>query len=365
MNQANKIIKYLAIAFGIFLVVTIISAIMGGILSIGSIFTNDKLTDLKQLEINDDFKKINIEVNSININIKKGETFKVETNNKYIRHNVKDGVLNIVENKINLYKKDSTDLIIYIPDTIYDYVSIENGAGKVYIETLNTKKLNLDLGAGKVEILNMEVLDEAEMNGGAGEISINNGNINNLDFDMGVGKATITSAIMGNSEISAGVGELKLTLYGKKEDYKIEAKKGLGTFKIDNEDVSENTYGSGNNKIIVEGGIGTVNIKYTLRLEIHDFVYFTRTYHILNITPSQEENTYYVTLQQFQGEVDTVLIKNLKQNLEIGKNYEFKFEKDCSLKIEDNIDSIFENTRISKITETNKEGLEQVQDSIR
>ena len=98
---------------------------------------------LKQLEINDDFKKINIEVNSININIKKGETFKVETNNKYIRHNVKDGVLNIVENKINLYKKDSTDLIIYMPDSIYDYVSIENGAGKVYIETLNTKKTKL------------------------------------------------------------------------------------------------------------------------------------------------------------------------------------------------------------------------------
>ena len=41
MNQVNKVIKYLAIAFGLFLVFNIVSGIMYGFISIGNIFSDD------------------------------------------------------------------------------------------------------------------------------------------------------------------------------------------------------------------------------------------------------------------------------------------------------------------------------------
>ena len=50
----------------------------------------------------------------------------------------------------------------YKHDFIFDGIAIETGAGKVDIETLTTKKLYLDLGAGRVEIDNLVALDEAK-----------------------------------------------------------------------------------------------------------------------------------------------------------------------------------------------------------
>ena len=98
--------------------------------------------------------------------------------------------------------------------------------------------------------------------------------------------------------------------------------------------------------------------------ELSEFKKYTRTYHLLNKTQAQEVNSYYLTLQVFQGEVDTVLVKNVEQNLEVGKTYEFNFERNDNNKINDSIDSIFENSKIIFIKETDKVGLEQIQDDI-
>ena len=49
--------------------------------------------------------------------------------------------------------------------------------------------------------------------------------------------------------------------------------------------------------------------------------------------------------------------------LKIEKNYEFTFEY-SNENIEDNIKSIFNNATLSKIVETDKQGLDQIQDSI-
>ena len=57
MSRLQKIIKYLAIAFAIFLTFSIISGIMYGISFLGSLVTNEEssITDkLNYLEINDD-----------------------------------------------------------------------------------------------------------------------------------------------------------------------------------------------------------------------------------------------------------------------------------------------------------------------
>ena len=92
---------------------------------------------------------------------------------------------------------------------------------------------------------------------------------------------------------------------------------------------------------------------------------FTRTYQVLNIAESNDQNYLYLTIRQFQvDEVVTVKVKrNLANTTEVNKYYEFSFEN-ADNEIEDNIDSIFENATLKDITETDKIGLEQVQDKL-
>ena len=93
---------------------------------------------------------------------------------------------------------------------------------------------------------------------------------------------------------------------------------------------------------------------------------FTRTYQVLNIAESDDENYLHLTIKRFQiDEVETVKVeKNLASMVEVNKYYEFTFEN-TNNKLEDNIKSIFENTILKQITETDKTGLEQVQDVIK
>ena len=92
---------------------------------------------------------------------------------------------------------------------------------------------------------------------------------------------------------------------------------------------------------------------------------FTRTYEVLNIEESNDENYLYLTIRQFQQEeVETVkVLKNLANSIEINKNYEFTFKK-ANLNIEDSIKSIFENAELISIKETDKTGLEQIQEKV-
>ena len=92
---------------------------------------------------------------------------------------------------------------------------------------------------------------------------------------------------------------------------------------------------------------------------------FTKTYNVLNIADSDDENYLCLTIKQFQNdEVETVkVLKSLANGIEANKNYEFTFQYGNE-NIEDNIKSIFENATLVQIKGTDKTGLEQVQDTI-
>lgn len=273
MIKTQKIIKYCAIAFAIFLIFNILSAIMYGIVSISNVFSKDNYNnntslteELRELNIENNIEKLDINVKSVNIIVKEGSKFKVETNNKYINVKETNNKLSITEaNHKWLDMKDDTKLTIYIPtDYTFNDVSFENGAGKIEVNMMNTKKLDLDLGAGKVDIQKLNVSTEADIDGGAGEVIIKNSRINNLDLDMGVGKITLNSSLTGNNQIDAGVGELNINLVGTSEDYKIKLNKGIGNATLNDENMKNDTYyGTGNNLIDIDGGVGSIKINYS------------------------------------------------------------------------------------------------------
>lgn len=268
MIKTQKIIKYCAIALAIFLTINIISAIMFGIITLGNIFSNndDIEEKLENLNITNNIKFLDIEVANTNVIIKQGDTLKAETNNKYIKVKERNNTTIIEDKRKNIFgQKNNPDLIIYIPTNyIFNEVSIENGAGRVNAELINTQKLELELGAGKVDINNLTVTKELILDGGAGEVNIKNSQINNLDLDMGVGKLNLESTITGYSDIDAGIGDLNIKLIGNSNDYKIKVNKGIGNATLNGEKTKNDIYyGEGTNIINIDGGIGNINILYT------------------------------------------------------------------------------------------------------
>lgn len=268
MSSLQKIIKYMATSFALFLAFSIISGIVYGISSLENLFDNNdnEITrKLKDLKINTNASVLNIDVSSANLKIKEGNSLKAETNNKYIKIKQEKNRLSIIEKENHLFSNNKNkELIIYIPsDFVFDYVDITTGASKVNVDKISTEKLDLELGAGKVDINQLIVLDNTEIEGGAGKITIKDGDIHNLDLEMGIGSLSLTSKLTGNSHIDAGVGKINLNLLGTLDDYKISIDKGIGSATLAGNNMNNDTlYGTGNNIIEIDGGIGSINIDF-------------------------------------------------------------------------------------------------------
>lgn len=272
MTTFQKIIKYLALAFAIFLIVSITSGILIGIYGIGVIagLTKDEnnskvlVGDKIETVFNDsEVKKLKIDIEYADLEILKGDNLRLETNSKNIICKQDGNKIEIEEKDINLFlKNDKKKLIIYIPENIkFENVRIETGAGEIDIEKINTEEARLEIGAGKVTINNIEATKEARIEGGAGEVEILSGQINDLNLDMGVGKFILNSKLTGDNKINAGIGNLEINLSDEKENYSIEANKGIGNIRLNGEQLSGNTkYGDGETKLAIDGGIGNIDI---------------------------------------------------------------------------------------------------------
>lgn len=269
MSQVQRIIKYCAIGFAVFLAVNIVSGIFFGLMSVGSLFNKKTLNDnqgiLKVLKVErSHYNELEIDVLSSSVFIKEGENFKVETNNKYIKV-VEDGDTLEIEEKKHFVNNSDNKVVVYVPaDYTFSEVSFDGGAGTIEIEKLTTRDISLDLGAGKVEVDNLIVTGEADIGGGAGDIVINDGIINNLDLDMGVGKFTMKAKLTGNSDIDAGVGDVEVLLMGSELDYSVRINKGVGKTSVNGKSVSNNTtYGSGVNNLFIAGGVGKIVLNFS------------------------------------------------------------------------------------------------------
>lgn len=273
MTTAQKIIKYLATAFAIFLIVTIISGILGGLYVFSGILGLQKENEIinnEEMSItsfeNTYVKTLDIDVTYTNLTIKKANSLKVETNNQNITCKQSSQTLRIKEKSRNWFlNHDKGDLIIYIPENLeFEKVKINTGAGKIEIENINTRNLDLELGAGETRIEKLNVTNNCKIEGGAGKVSVLFGKINDLDLYMGIGELNVNAILTGQNKINAGIGNLNINLQGNKENYKIKVDKGIGSIKINGKEASDSEiYGYGENNIKIDGGIGNIRIDFS------------------------------------------------------------------------------------------------------
>lgn len=272
MKEFQKIIKYIAIAFGLYLAITIIGAIVTGVVAVCTgIYGVNYLTEQSQVERVDSekeveqFSKLKLEISASNLTIKaEGDSYKVSTyqipNTTKIEN--KNGTLEIRDNKKIIKSAIESAITIYVPEgTELDEIDLDMGAGTMNISKINSKKIEFSFGAGNVNIKNI-ISANAKIECGAGQVIIEEADLTNTNLDAGVGKLVYSGYMRGNSDIDCGVGEVELNLAGGSDIYSIDTEKGIGDIKINGNSVAnESITGNGENKIDIDGGIGSIKIE--------------------------------------------------------------------------------------------------------
>lgn len=224
MNTTQKVIKYFALGFAIFLIVTIISSVILGVLGVataGKLISDNSSVSTKC----GDEKELCLEVSLAisNLEIKKGDHLFVETKNEKVEVVQDDYKLVIIERGRHLFERyHDREVIVYIPeDAQFEKVGISGGAGNIYIESLYAKNLEMSLGIGKTEITSLET---------------------------------------ENAKISTGIGGVSVGLKSEAKDYEIKVSKGIGEISLNGKSIPDSTQGSGPKKVQISGGIGEVKI---------------------------------------------------------------------------------------------------------
>ncbi len=265
MTSWQKTTKYIAMAFAILLCIGIIGGSISLLALLFGLGRGSETADFKGYAITQEVTKLRLDLGTTRLTIQEGDTLRVEVRSPYLKVTEKDGTLSIREKRpwLNLRGWDS-ELRIYVPaGTIWDEADIDGGAGTITIDTLSARRLKLNLGAGKMDVQELNVWTQADIDGGAGQISIEGGTMTNLNLDMGVGSLTIQSRLQGSSSLDLGVGLSQITLLGDKEDYYLKLRKGMGELRLNGEKLEANTvYGAGPNRIDVDGGVGSVQLSF-------------------------------------------------------------------------------------------------------
>lgn len=272
MTSWQKTIKYLAMAFAIFLTVSIFAGIFGALGAfsfIDNIFDKEEvqLGELKTYTVSDNIKNIEIDVGAADLTVVTGDKFYVESNLSNLTVKEDGKSLEISSEKgfdISLSFVSGGTLKIYIPNGfVFDEANIDTGAGQVSIEELSANELELNFGAGEANIEKLNAFQNAEISGGAGEVTIGGGTLNNAEISMGVGEFNLAGELLGRGDVSLGVGESNINLLGNKNDYTLNVTKGLGEANVDGQSIAgSEVFGSGKNKIDISGGVGEVNITF-------------------------------------------------------------------------------------------------------
>ena len=268
MTTLQKVIKYSAIGFAIFLISVIVNAIIGGIQIITEGFgfinkveSNEDENFSTYIKYEEDISYLDINLTGSNLIIKPGEELSVKANDKTIKISNEGNKLKIVDKNKRIIGNKIKDLIIVIPkDLMFDKVSISAGAGNVNVNGINSNSLNMELGAGKVTLKNI-YSNKTKIETGAGNVDIKDSSLNDLNLELGVGKISISANITGISSIESGIGAFDLKLNGSASMYKFDIEKGIGEIIVNEEKITSNkVIGEGDNSIKIEGGIGSIKI---------------------------------------------------------------------------------------------------------
>lgn len=265
MSEAQRVIKYLALAFAYFLIGVIICSFLGFLGFLG--FLNTEPAKENSVFVYNESEILNIRNIDIDLDVSKltivpSDKLDVRTNNKYLKSYIEGNTLVVKDKKHFTFFKNYSVEISLPSDLVINTFKLDTGVGDVKINNITADNLELDCGVGNTKLDNFNIIRETEIDGGVGNVDITNSTFNNLDLDSGVGDFSFTGIITGRSSVDSGVGNVKLNLSDSLDNYTFNISKGIGSFTIDDKKVHDgDVYGKGPAYIKVSGGVGDLSIK--------------------------------------------------------------------------------------------------------
>ena len=234
-----------------------------------------------------DIKKLNIDVEYGKLIIKTDDVDEIKVDTK-----------NIVSNRFSwdttgdtlkiryrggfsffTWKSDSEITVTLPKDMSFEKVSITNGAGKTDIKNITSDEISMENGAGELTFADITAKDKLYLENGAGAVKMKNINCGKIEFsggggeinaedvicsglemEAGVGSFKFSGEINGNAEIDNGIGEIRMTVYGKSSDYSFDVDSGIGNVRVNGNTPISNT--GGKYKFKIETGIGEVKVDF-------------------------------------------------------------------------------------------------------
>ena len=291
MTGFQKFIKYAAIAFGIYLSITIVLALLGiartfvGVSHIGNERFEQRMEEGKENEQDsvienteesstpnfsksyENIQKLEIDLENVNLEIKKGDSFKIEGINLSDRIQIQENGNNIKIDDDHIpsgYINENTKLVVYMPESQkLNEIDIEVQYASVNIENIYATKFSLDLQNNTCKI-NQLTADYVEINNESADMDISTGEANRFQLEADLGDENVAIKVLENAEIDLEHANAEIKLIGSQEDYQIMHKKQEGRTSIAGQEISsENeTIGNGNAKIILETKYTNTNVNF-------------------------------------------------------------------------------------------------------
>ena len=264
MTGFQKFIKYAAIAFGIYLSITIVLVLLGVARGFVGASRNDEFKDIirdrEEYHTEDitrnyeNIKSLEVNVEETELIIRNGDTFRIEGTNIPDRMEIEqDGnKLKVSDEELpSSFSDENMVVTIYIPEDVkLDNIDLEINYVSADIQKLNTANLKLDIYNNYCEIDEI-IADNMEFKNEEGNIDIYDAEIGRLLFDSESGVEDVSLDITVNAEFNLEYSYTDMNLIGKEEDYQISTRNKSGNIYIDDETITSNaeTWGSGNTKI--------------------------------------------------------------------------------------------------------------------
>lgn len=305
MNGIQKVIKYCAMAFAIFLSVVIIGSIAAVVLRVvtGIAIGSEISESRERVDLSERYSAEEIEtlgINSILIDcygeivFEQGEVLSIEASDVTEDYEIRleDGRLSLKSREPEFFVswfswfEDATvreKVVVTIPEGfVPKQVKIYSGSGKVSVDALTADLLLIDSGSGKVSVTNATfketVLDTGSgsvtvkdstlgrfsLDSGSGAVSMENVVAKDVELDSGSGAVAFSGELTGDCDFETGSGAITLSLIGNEDDYRIEADCGSGTFRLNGRKLDDGSYGTNRKgKLSFDSGSGSVSVEFT------------------------------------------------------------------------------------------------------
>lgn len=322
MNGVQKVIKYCAMAFAIFLSVvilgTIVSVAIGvttGIAGVNFLLDGDEerinlseeysVEEAKTLGITSVLVDCNAE-----ITVKPGDVLAIDAVDVTDEYEIRqeNGRFSIVQKtpqiKIGFWFGNASEretVTVTIPQELSmeqvkvlsgsgataitwitaESVTIDSGSGRVTAEDVTAKHFYVDSGSGRVNITRAKTT-ETELFTGSGGVTVEDSDLGKLvldtgsgavrmenvaataaDVDTGSGAVSFAGVLTDTCEFETGSGSLTIRLDGREEDYRVKAECGSGTFRINGRKKDDGSYGNNvKGELLIDSGSGSVNVEF-------------------------------------------------------------------------------------------------------